>query len=67
MEGIQNLQLQSPIYKVEDCYNNNSSSPSPKRARLSEAEAESSKTIIMPAMMTGLTSLEEEMANVKVI
>jgi len=32
-----------------------------------ETEAESSKTVVMPAMMTGLITLEEEMANMKVI
>ena len=34
---------------------------------MSETEAESSKTIVMPAMMTGTTILEEEMGNMKVI
>jgi len=34
---------------------------------MSETEAESSKTIVMPAMMTGTTTLEEKMANKKAI
>ena len=34
---------------------------------MSKAEAESSKTVVMPAMMTGTTTLEEEMANMKAI
>jgi len=67
MDEIQNLQLQSLICEVEDYYNSNSSSPSPKGARLSEIEAESSKTIVMPATTTCSTNLEEEMANMKLI
>ena len=35
--------------------------------RMSETEVESSKTIVMPAMMTGTTTLEEEMTNMKVV
>ena len=34
---------------------------------MSKAEVESSKTVVMPPMMTGTTTLEEEMANMKVI
>jgi len=34
---------------------------------LSKIDAESSKTVVMPAMMTGSTTLEEEMANMKAI
>ena len=34
---------------------------------MSEAEVESSKTVVMPVMMTGTTTLEEEMANMKAI
>jgi len=59
MDEVQNIQLQSPICKIEGYYNNNSSSPSPKGARMSETEAESSKTVVMPSMMGGLTTLEE--------
>ena len=67
MDEIQNVQLQSPICEVEDYYGIKSSSPSPKEARLLELEAESSKTIVMSAMMTGTNTLEEEMANMKAI
>jgi len=34
---------------------------------MSEIEAESSKTVVMPTMMTDITTLEEEMANMKAI
>ena len=34
---------------------------------MSEPKVESSKTVVMPAMMTGTTILEEEMANMKAI
>jgi len=34
---------------------------------MSEIEVESFKTVVMPSMMTGTTTLEEEMANMKVI
>ena len=34
---------------------------------MSETEVESSKTFVMLAMMTGTITLEEEMANIKVI
>ena len=34
---------------------------------MSEAEAKSSKTVVMPAMMTDTTTLEKEMANMKAI
>jgi len=67
MDGIQNLQLQFPICEVENYCNSNSSSPSPKGVRMSEIEVESSKIVVMPSMMTGTTTLEEEMANMKVI
>ena len=60
MSEIQNVQLQSSVYEVEDYYNSNSSSPSPKEARMSQTEVESSKTIVMLSMMTGTTTLEEE-------
>jgi len=32
-----------------------------------ETEAESSKTVVMPTMMTSTSTLEEEMANMKAI
>ena len=32
---------------------------------MSETEDESSKTVVMPAMMTGTTTVEEEMTNMK--
>ena len=32
-----------------------------------ETEVETSKTIVMPIMMAGITTLKEEMANMKVI
>ena len=67
MDGIQNLQLQSPICEVEDYYSSNSSSPSTKEAHMSVTEVKSSKTIVMPAMMTSTTTLEEEMAKMKAI
>jgi len=67
MDKIQNFQLQFPIYEVKDYYSNNSFLPSPKGACLSETEAESSRTVIMPAMMKGSTTLEEEIANMKAI
>jgi len=62
MDEIQNLQLQSPVCEVEDYYNSNSSLLSPNEARMLETEAESSKTIVMPAMKIGTTTLQEEMA-----
>jgi len=34
---------------------------------MSEAEVESSKTVVMPAMLTGITTLKEEMANMNAI
>ena len=52
---------------LEDYYNRNSSLPSPKGMHFSEIEADSSKTDITPTMMTGSTTLEEEMANMKAI
>jgi len=67
MGEIQNVQLQSPTCEVEDYYSSNSSSPSPKRGRMSEIEVEFAKTVVMPAMMTGTTTLREEMVNMKVI
>jgi len=67
MGKIQNPQLQSLVCKVEDYYSNSSSSPSSKGARMSETKVESSKTVVMPAMMIGTTTLEEEMANMKAI
>ena len=67
MGKIQNVQLQSPVCEVEDYYSSSSSSPSPKGARMSETEVESTKTVVMPAMMTDATTLEEEMANMKAV
>jgi len=67
MGKIQNVQLQSPICEVEDYYSSNSSSHSPKGACMSETEVESSKSVVMPAMMTSTTTLEEEIANMKAI
>ena len=67
MGEIQNLQLQSSICEVKDYYSSNSSLPSPKGTRLSETKAESFKTIVMPAMMTGSITLEDEMTNMKAI
>jgi len=67
MDEIQNLQLQSSIYEVEDYYNSNYSSPSPNGVCLLETKVESSKTIVMPALMIGSTSLEKEMSNMNVI
>ena len=67
MDEIQNLQFQSPISEVEDYEISNSSWPSPKRAHLSKIEAESSKTIVTPAIMAGSASLGEGMANMKAI
>jgi len=67
MDEIQNLQLQSLVCEVEDYYSSNSYLPSPKGERMSKTEVESSKTIVMPAMMTGTTTLKEEMTNIKVI
>jgi len=67
MDEIENLQLQSPICEVEDYYCSNSSSPSPKGERMSKTEAESSKTVVVPPMMTSLTTMEEEMENMKAI
>ena len=34
---------------------------------MSKTEVESSKTVVMPTMITGTTTLEEEMANMKAI
>ena len=67
MDEIQNFQCQSPVCEVENYYNSNSSSPSPKGPRMSETEVESIKTVVMPAMIIGTTTLEEDMANMKAI
>ena len=63
MDEIQKLSLQSPVCEVEDYYSSDSYSSSPKGARMSEIEAESSDTVIMPVMMTGATNLEEQLAS----
>jgi len=57
--------LSTPPCEVKDYYNSNSSSPSLKQVFQSEAEAESSKTIVMPVMAIGTNNLEEEMATMK--
>jgi len=67
MGEIQNTHLQSAVCKVEDYCSSNSSSLSPKGTRMSETEVESSKSIVMPSMMTGTTTLEEDMTNKKAI
>ena len=41
--------------------------PHQRGAHMLETKVESSKTIVMLAMMTGSTTLEEEMANMKAI
>jgi len=67
IDEVQNIQLQSPICEIEDYYNNNSSSSSLKGVCISEIKVESSKTVVIPTMMGGSTTLEEEMATMKVI
>ena len=67
MDGIQNLQLQASVSEVESYYSSNSSSPSPKGAHMSKTEVKSLKTVVMPAIMIGTTTPEEEMANIKAI
>jgi len=51
--------------EVEDYYSNDSSSPSLKQTFRSEAEVESSKTVVMPVMTIGINNLEEEMVGIK--
>jgi len=66
MDEIQKLSLQSLICEAEDYYSSDFSAGSPKRGRMSDIEAESSDTVIMPVMMTGAANLEEQLASMKV-
>jgi len=59
MDEIQKLSLQSSICEVEDYYSSDSSAPSLKGGRMSEIEAESSDTVVMPVMMTRVANLIE--------
>jgi len=65
MDELKKLSLQSSICKVEDDYTGESSVPSPKGGRMSEIEAKSFDTVIMPIMMTGAANLEEQLASIK--
>ena len=65
MDEIQKLTLQSPICEIEDYYRSTSSLTSLKGVCMLETEAESSNTVIMPAMMTGAANLEEQLASMK--
>ena len=42
---------QSSLFRVEEYYSSDSSSPSPREAVFSQSEAKSSRTIIMSAMI----------------
>jgi len=59
------MKHQYPFFEVEDYYNSDSSASPPKKMGFSQSEAESSQTLIMPAMMIGAVNLEEEFASMK--
>jgi len=52
------LKMQSPSFGVEDYYNSDSSASPPKEVVLPQSGAESSRTVIMPAMMIGAVNFE---------
>lgn len=67
MDEIQNLQLQSPVCEVKTATTVTLLRLVQRGVRMSQTEAESSKTVVMPAMMIGATTLEEETTNMEVI
>ena len=59
------VKMQSPSFGVEDYYSSDSSASPPKEVVLPQSGVESSRTVIMPAMMIGAVNFEEEFANMK--
>jgi len=59
------MKHQSPFFEVEDYYSSDFSASSPRKAALAQSEAESSPTVIMPAMMIEAVNFEEEFACMK--
>ena len=59
------MKQQSPFLGVEDYYSSNSSASPSKKVVFQQSEAESSQTVIMPAMMIGAVNLKEEFASMK--
>ena len=59
------MKQQSPFFGVEDYYSSDSSASPPKKVVFPQSEAESSQTVIMPAMMIGAVNFEEEFASMK--
>ena len=59
------MKQQSSFFGVEDYYSSDSSASPPKKVVLSQSKAESSQTVIMPAMMIGAVNFEEEFASIK--
>ena len=66
-KSIQELKTkhQFLFFEVEDYYSSDSSASSPGKAALSQYEAKSSHTVIMPPMMIGAVNFEEEFASMK--
>jgi len=58
------IKQQSPFLGVEDYYSSDSSTSLPNKVVFPQSEAESSQTVIMPAMI-GAMNLEEEFASMK--
>jgi len=59
------MKQQSPFFRVEDYYSNDSSASSLKKVVFPQSEVESSQIVIMPAMMIGTVNLEEEFTSMK--
>jgi len=61
------MKQQSPFLGVEDYYSNDSSASPSNKLVFPQSEAESSQTVIMPAMMIRAVNLEEEFTCMKVM
>jgi len=59
------MKQQSPFFTIEDYYSSYSSASPPNRVVFPQSEAESSQTVIMPAMMIGAVNFKEEFASMK--